>query len=283
MSPCTQGHRRSQTKGPASCGASSIRENRAAVLPAPRQNGGVRGRRRINAEGFRWLEPPYTREEQRLLWKPPHIRLTSRLMVSLLLRIERESQGRVRVCRNVDDIQEAMEEACWHLGEDSPLRGHQFKGRRQRGAAANVLRRCFAIRANRPISRRDKNSEQPSSEIEPLDLPQRAAHPWGSVDTPHGSRVLPPHPPPLISWRQKLTPHGTPLGELKFHPTMLTIPVVAEVSAVLATRRTSALAVDTGETLAVSARQRCLPFHPLPRWHGAGRRRPLLGDQRHRG
>src|ERR1700730_2244342 len=71
MSPCTQGHRRSQTKGPASCGASSIRENRAAVLPAPRQNGGVRGRRRINAEGFRWLEPPYTREEQRLLWKPP--------------------------------------------------------------------------------------------------------------------------------------------------------------------------------------------------------------------
>jgi hypothetical protein len=120
-------------------------------------------------------------------------------------------------------------------------------------------------------------------ELEPLDLPQRAAHPWGSVDTPHGSRALPPHPPPLISWRQKLTPHGTPLGELKFHPTMLTIPVVAEVSAVLATRRTSALAVDTGETLAVSARQRCLPFHPLPRWHGAGRRRPLLGDQRHRG
>ena len=33
-------HRRSQTKGPASCGASSIRENRTAVLPAPRQNGG---------------------------------------------------------------------------------------------------------------------------------------------------------------------------------------------------------------------------------------------------
>src|SRR6202048_4945563 len=29
-------------------------------------------------------------------------------MVSLLLRIERESQGRVRVCRNVNDIQEAM-------------------------------------------------------------------------------------------------------------------------------------------------------------------------------
>src|SRR5580704_10200415 len=27
-------------KGPASCGASSIRENRTAVLPAPRQNGG---------------------------------------------------------------------------------------------------------------------------------------------------------------------------------------------------------------------------------------------------
>src|SRR6202048_4901598 len=37
-----------------------------------------------------------------------------------------------------------------HHGEDSPLRRHQFKGRRQRGAAANVLRRCFAIRANRP-------------------------------------------------------------------------------------------------------------------------------------
>jgi membrane dipeptidase len=31
-------------------------------------------------------------------------------MVSLLLRIERESQGRVRVCRNVDDIQQAMED-----------------------------------------------------------------------------------------------------------------------------------------------------------------------------
>src|SRR3984893_13300086 len=31
-------------------------------------------------------------------------------MVSLLLRIERESQGRVRVCRNVDDIQHAMED-----------------------------------------------------------------------------------------------------------------------------------------------------------------------------
>jgi hypothetical protein len=61
MSPCTRGHRRSQTKGPASCGASLIRENRAAVLPAPRQNGGVRGRRRINAEGFRWLEAPRRR------------------------------------------------------------------------------------------------------------------------------------------------------------------------------------------------------------------------------
>ena len=30
--------------------------------------------------------------------------------MSLLLRIERESQGRVRVCRNVDDIQQAMED-----------------------------------------------------------------------------------------------------------------------------------------------------------------------------
>src|SRR5882724_8115305 len=32
-------------------------------------------------------------------------------MVSLLLRIERESQGRVRVCRNVDDIQQGLEDA----------------------------------------------------------------------------------------------------------------------------------------------------------------------------
>ena len=31
-------------------------------------------------------------------------------MVSLLLRIERESQGRVRVCRNVDDIQQGIED-----------------------------------------------------------------------------------------------------------------------------------------------------------------------------
>lgn len=31
-------------------------------------------------------------------------------MVSLLLRIERESQGRVRVCRNVDDIQRGLED-----------------------------------------------------------------------------------------------------------------------------------------------------------------------------
>ena len=35
-------------------------------------------------------------------------------MVSLLLRIERESHGRVRVCRNVDDIQH-WTTACWHL------------------------------------------------------------------------------------------------------------------------------------------------------------------------
>src|SRR5215467_6059122 len=46
--------------------------------------------------------------------------------------------------------------------EDSPLRRHQFNGRRQRGAAGDVLRRCFAIGANRPISRRDKDREQPS-------------------------------------------------------------------------------------------------------------------------
>jgi hypothetical protein len=51
-----------------------------------------------------------------------------------------------------------------HHGEDSPLRRHQFKGRRQRSAAAGVLRRCFGIRANRPISRGDKDREQPSSE-----------------------------------------------------------------------------------------------------------------------
>jgi len=29
-------------------------------------------------------------------------------MVSLLLRIERDSQGRVRICRNVKDIQQAL-------------------------------------------------------------------------------------------------------------------------------------------------------------------------------
>src|SRR5262249_5885274 len=50
-----------------------------------------------------------------------------------------------------------------HHGEDSPLRRHQFNGRRQRGAAADVLRRYFAIGANLPISRRDKDREQPSS------------------------------------------------------------------------------------------------------------------------
>jgi hypothetical protein len=42
-----------------------------------------------------------------------------------------------------------------------PARRHQFNGRRQ--AAADVLRRSFAIGANRPISRRDKDREQPSS------------------------------------------------------------------------------------------------------------------------
>jgi hypothetical protein len=49
-------------------------------------------------------------------------------------------------------------------GEDSPLRRHQFKGWRQRSGAAGVLRRCFGIRANCPISRGDKDREQPSSE-----------------------------------------------------------------------------------------------------------------------
>ena len=38
-------------------------------------------------------------------------------MVSLLLRIERESQGRVRVCRNVDDIQQGIEDGDG-LGSD---------------------------------------------------------------------------------------------------------------------------------------------------------------------
>jgi predicted dehydrogenase len=77
--------------------------------------------------------------------------------------------------------------------------------------------------------------------------------------------------------------------------TMLTIPVghtlaalmdvlgeVAEVSAVLATRRTSALAVDTGETLSVSAPDQVLvsgllaPDRPD---HRAARSRPAHGDR----
>ena len=46
---------------------------------------------------------------------PPALELTPAQkavfsMVSLLLRIERESQGRVRVCRNVDDIQQGLED-----------------------------------------------------------------------------------------------------------------------------------------------------------------------------
>src|SRR5207302_8674803 len=45
---------------------------------------------------------------------PPAVELTSAQsavfsMVSLLLRIERESHGRVRVCRNVNDIQQGLE------------------------------------------------------------------------------------------------------------------------------------------------------------------------------
>ena len=45
---------------------------------------------------------------------PPAVELTPAQravfsMVSLLLRIERESQGRVRVCRDVDDIQQGLE------------------------------------------------------------------------------------------------------------------------------------------------------------------------------
>jgi len=63
-----------------------------------------------------------------------------------------------------DDISRKFitEKRRYH-GEDNPLRRHQFNGRRQRGAAADVLRRCFAIGASRPISRRDKDREQPSS------------------------------------------------------------------------------------------------------------------------
>src|SRR5262245_15330494 len=51
-----------------------------------------------------------------------------------------------------------------HHREDSLLRGRQFSGRWQRGAAAaDVLRRCVAIGAC-PISRGDEDREQPSSE-----------------------------------------------------------------------------------------------------------------------
>ena len=48
-----------------------------------------------------------------------------------------------------------------HHGEDSPLRRDQFKGRRQRGACADVLRRCFGIRANRPIAEGTKIANNP--------------------------------------------------------------------------------------------------------------------------
>jgi membrane dipeptidase len=46
---------------------------------------------------------------------PPAVELTAAQktvfgMVSLLLRIERESQGRVRLCRNVDDIRQSLED-----------------------------------------------------------------------------------------------------------------------------------------------------------------------------
>src|SRR6266436_3711176 len=51
-----------------------------------------------------------------------------------------------------------------HHAEDSLLRRRQFNGRWQQGAAADILRRCFAIGANCPISRRDEDCEQPSGE-----------------------------------------------------------------------------------------------------------------------
>ena len=51
-----------------------------------------------------------------------------------------------------------------HHAEDSPLRRPQSKGRRRRRAATDVSRRRFAVAANRPISRRDEDREQPSSE-----------------------------------------------------------------------------------------------------------------------
>jgi len=85
--------------------------------------------------------------------------------------------------------------------------------------------------------------------------------------------------------------------------TMLTIPAghmlaaltsvlgeVAEVSAVLAARRTTALVADTGETLPVSAPDQVLVSGVLVSGApvsihyrgGAARRRPVLGDQWHR-
>src|SRR5713101_4185285 len=51
-----------------------------------------------------------------------------------------------------------------HHAEDSPLRRRQFNERRQQGAAADILRRCFAIGASCPFSRRYEDCEQPSSE-----------------------------------------------------------------------------------------------------------------------
>jgi len=47
-------------------------------------------------------------------------------MVSLLLRIERESQGRVRVCRNVDDIQQGIEDGV--LAPVLHIEGSDFDG-----------------------------------------------------------------------------------------------------------------------------------------------------------
>src|SRR5258708_12419420 len=51
-----------------------------------------------------------------------------------------------------------------HHAEDSLSCRRQFNGRWQQGAAADILRRCFAIGANYPISRRDEDRKQPSSE-----------------------------------------------------------------------------------------------------------------------
>src|SRR5262249_13779973 len=51
-----------------------------------------------------------------------------------------------------------------HHAEDNPLRLRQFNGMRQQGIATAILRQCVAIGTNCPISRRDKDRKQPSSQ-----------------------------------------------------------------------------------------------------------------------